>query len=584
MSVVVLQSGTEIAADLREASNRSASELDLVRTTGDLLGILQQNPPRSFTRLKTVCGLLGMYLDQPADQILFDTIDEKRGGFRRFLVARKHTENTIRTYVNDAGELIKTARQLGWHPMFAASNEWKALILPATEMKVAGLVRHFSRITRTPAEVTVEAVDLWGEARLEDGVPLSAVTERKSHFWKLLRRTGWTSLNPSGSQRSSNYGVPLEQLPPGLQTDVIAALKWKQAEFAPGRPKDGKIRKSSALSLESAFCCLAGYAINIRGLNPASLAELLKKEIVEGFVEWAINERGLKGWSVKHKLVMIAAVVLHHRSYSSQDLSWFRQLTDGIPIEDASARKERKARKYVEYSVLETIPRAIGAERISCERGRQPKRRKIARLAMEELMVRWLLVLPWRQRNVRECRVTGDAPNVFKGRIPQFSELDRPAWVVEEESRNPEAEFWQVRFSAQETKTGIPIHFLLPKQLIAALEEYLSTYRPQLLGSRKTNTLFLNSIGAPLTSRAIQHVVGNWSFRVAGVRTTPHLFRDAVAFKWLKEHPKDYLTLSKMLWHKNVQTTISIYGARFNESSGVSAMESWLEERAMKTQ
>jgi len=77
----------------------------------------------------------------------------------------------------------------------------------------------------------------------------------------------------------------------------------------------------------------------------------------------------------------------------------------------------------------------------------------------------------------------------------------------------------------------------------------------------------------------VDKVIGHWTLQYGGVRTTPHLFRDAIAFKWLKEHPKDYLTLSKMLWHKNVQTTIQIYGARFNESSGVCAMEAWLDQR-----
>ena len=52
---------------------------------------------------------------------------------------------------------------------------------------------------------------------------------------------------------------------------------------------------------------------------------------------------------------------------------------------------------------------------------------------------------------------------------------------------------------------------------------------------------------------------------------------DAVV--WLKEHPQDYLTLSKMLWHNNIKTTIGTYGSRYNESSGVTAMESWLDER-----
>ena len=71
--------------------------------------------------------------------------------------------------------------------------------------------------------------------------------------------------------------------------------------------------------------------------------------------------------------------------------------------------------------------------------------------------------------------------------------------------------------------------------------------------------------------------------KAKGTVLSPHLFRDVVAYTWLKEHPKDFLTLSKMLWHSNINTTIKTYGSRFNESSGVSAMESWLDEREAKS-
>jgi hypothetical protein len=56
-----------------------------------------------------------------------------------------------------------------------------------------------------------------------------------------------------------------------------------------------------------------------------------------------------------------------------------------------------------------------------------------------------------------------------------------------------------------------------------------------------------------------------------------------VAFAWLKAHPKDYLTLSKMLWHSTPHQVIKNYGSRFNQSSGVCAIESWLEEREAKS-
>jgi hypothetical protein len=30
-------------------------------------------------------------------------------------------------------------------------------------------------------------------------------------------------------------------------------------------------------------------------------------------------------------------------------------------------------------------------------------------------------------------------PNVFKSKIPPFTDLDKPAWVIEEETKNPNA-------------------------------------------------------------------------------------------------------------------------------------------------
>ena len=81
----------------------------------------------------------------------------------------------------------------------------------------------------------------------------------------------------------------------------------------------------------------------------------------------------------------------------------------------------------------------------------------------------------------------------------------------------------------------------------------------------------------------VGYLVSTLTLRHGGRRVTPHPFRDIVAFTWLKEHPEDYLTLSKILWHRNINTTIKNYGSRFNESSGVRSMETWLEKREAKS-
>lgn len=136
MNSELLQSGTEIAEDLRISSDQSTLVASPVKTTGDLLAMLQQNPPRSFAMMRTTCGLLGTYLNQPGDQILFETLDDKRKSFRKFLADRKYTENSIRSYVYQLRLLLKTARRFGWRLDDAASDEWKALLTLAAEKKL----------------------------------------------------------------------------------------------------------------------------------------------------------------------------------------------------------------------------------------------------------------------------------------------------------------------------------------------------------------------------------------------------------------------------------------------------------------
>jgi len=53
-----------------------------------------------------------------------------------------------------------------------------------------------------------------------------------------------------------------------------------------------------------------------------------------------------------------------------------------------------------------------------------------------------------------------------------------------------------------------------------------------------------------------------------------------VAVAWLDHHPDDYLTISKLLWHQDLVTTLQVYGRNFDESHAVCCrMEAWLTSR-----
>jgi hypothetical protein len=578
MTSSVLPFGSQIAADVRESSENSRPEVRDVKTLGDLLDILGETSPRSFPMLRATCSLLAVYLNRALEQVMLDSVHETRDGFRSFLENRKYSCNSVRSYLNFVRILLKSARDCGWKPSEVVPDEWRGVLALAVEMKCVDIVNDLARIRPTPDGVTIEDVDSWVEMKVQQNRSYGWAAGRKKRFWFLLRDCGCTKQTPKCILREKKYAVPLEQFPSDLRVEVLALSKWKQAAYALDRPKHGHHRAVTAKNLLKVISQVFGFALNILGIaDITSVSQLVQKQIVAGYVEWCINEREVKGRSLQVNLGMLVGALRHHPSYASLNINWFKPLMESLPAEGESELKKRKAQKFLEYSVVESIPAKIRAERTAAEKKGIVH---LARLVMEELLMQWIITLPWRQRNIRECRIGGPTPNLFKGKIPPFSDVDKPERVKQEELRNPEAEFWQFRFSADETKTGHEVGALLPRQLIGILEEYIKDYRPHLLQGIDPGTLLVGRMGRPMRIDKMTKIVGNLTLRHAGRRVTPHPFRDIVAYTWLKAHPKDYLTLSKMLWHSNINTTIGIYGARFNESSGVCAMETWLDERA----
>src|SRR6266481_3906646 len=57
----------------------------------------------------------------------------------------------------------------------------------------------------------------------------------------------------------------------------------------------------------------------------------------------------------------------------------------------------------------------------------------------DEFLIQWVLVLPWRQRNIRECRIglKSEGASLFKVQIEQWDTVAKPRWVQEKLRANP---------------------------------------------------------------------------------------------------------------------------------------------------
>ncbi len=263
-----------------------------------------------------------------------------------------------------------------------------------------------------------------------------------AEFRKTIREAKLTDQFPKLAIKIKEpYRIKLEDSPDGFRKEVEALLRWKQADFAAGRPREGQHSKATAKLLEHTVTFFYGYAVNVdnrKGI--VTLATLVTEELVTSYTEWSINVRRKNGRSFRGSLGLLYAALRHNPRYKDLDLSWFQPLLKSIPVDSESQVAGRKAKRMLPYETLQSVVGKIRALRPAAA---LKGSKFLATVVRDELLMEWLLTLVWRQRNIRECRIGGSTPNLFKGPIPRSASVARPQWVREMEQKNTEETFWQ---------------------------------------------------------------------------------------------------------------------------------------------
>lgn len=579
----LLQPGTPVACE--EAPPSKA----IPTTLGELLHLINRKNSTDEGMMHSAAARFLEFLNCTSEEVTIDTLYTRKESFIFWLKEGKYKPASVKSYRNYLNRLFHRAEKAGWvPPNVTLSPEWQRIADLMPRASATQIVRFAHRIGKTFATLSDDDLKSWRMERVSAGHSLSSAEIECSRFRAAIARAGLALQFPLVKQRDRRYGMSLEKMHPALRAEVEEVLEWKQNDFELDRPANAQIRPISAKRLQDLFGQIAGYVTNIDERSDEkrevrSLRDLVTRENIVNFVSWMKNKRKAKGQSLSTGLGMVYAALRYHPKHKKLDLAWFDNLLDRLsssadPQETVDARK---APKYMPYAVAEQIPALIRQERM---KHKNASARKQAISVRNELLMLWLINLPWRQKNLREMRVTGDQPNLFYAQIQSYSTATKPNWIIEQEERMPNSPYWQIQFSPAETKTKHRVQLFLPSELIPLLEEYLEKHRPVLVGDNATvNTLFVNDSGRPMTLSQIGHLVKSLASRYARVPTTPHIYRDIVAFEWLRTHPEDFLTVSKVLWHRNVNTTIRIYGHRFDESTGAARMENWRADRRKLT-
>ena len=428
------------------------------------------------------------------------------------------------------------------------------------------------QLGRSPATVREDDFALYISGHTGAGGSYESACRTTSCMRKILLIARANEDPPRIRTTKLAYGIALSDFPEPLRSQVTEICNFRLHSDV-GTSGNRPVRSTTAKACEYGFSFLYGYAVNIAGNTGATTIEkLVEEKLCRGYANWILNERHLLGSSLLHTLKLVSGALRANPRYASIGDNWLPELITSIPRDSEGMMWRRKDRRFLPYEALARIPEIL---RRSRPRGSNSTPRKIALAIRDELLMQWLAILPWRQKNICELRISGALPNLYRDVIPQMTSLMPPIWAADA----PDSPFWQVQFSSVETNIISGVRFVLPRCLVGSLNEYLTHARPVLVRRPDPGTLFLDRSGRPLKNPGFRFLVETLTLRTCGRVVTPKAYRDIFARMYLERCPNDYLTLSKLLWHKSILSTLRLYGRPFDQSAAMCRMEHVLDGR-----
>ncbi len=455
------------------------------------------------------------------------------------------------------------------------SKKWLQLTFPLKGVK-SGRKGHRNALRRLanwattlgidPDELSSEMLESFRDyLRDESGIKAwRQIYHRAQKEWNLHVQNGivefldWPIL-PSG--RRSKYSVMLHEWPQAMQKAYQSYREWCLAVFINNRDPKYHQRLVSADQNLSNLERIVGFAHNIQGkqIRSFSMDMFFDETLINDYIEWMINIRNAGKIRVTQKRLIAQLLGMAKGYYNNEKASdWLTRLQNNLVSEPVKNKKEA----LIPLEDLMRVPEAIKQKRLKIERNARKKKQKFsmlhqAKLFMEELMYRFLLERPIRQKNLREMKLDINLLHQEDGH-------------------------WQVKYRGEEMKNGLPFQFPFPIELEPMLVEYLKKYRHYVCNGYDNEYVFPNPNGGHIDARVIQRMVHNNTIEALGKPMNPHLIRDCVAYDFLKENPGQYLILSQLLAHSDPNTTIQIYG-HFEAEEAVVLYDRWRRKKGQRT-
>jgi Phage integrase family len=324
----------------------------------------------------------------------------------------------------------------------------------------------------------------------------------------------------------------LHPLPPTLAADIAHYLGWCASPFAPDRPSSIKKRPISQRNSYRALTQVAGFAVQVHGFPPEDLTlrQLVEPAMVQAFVAWWIERRGAvtRGiYITMGQLIVVARYWLKEEALADEltrikgYLPPPEQVRDKrqhwLPLATLEAigrsRYPLHAQRLLDTAYARKIRARLDDPQAHPELRGRPLRGTAFYVGVS-LILRLLVRLPLRQRNIREMRL---GRNLI--RLPDGT--------------------WRITFRGAELKIAQrhgrehQVTYAFPPDLQELLEEWLTVWRPRLVKPADTH-VFVTGRGTPFTVGDLYTLICRTTWKFSGVAVNPHLIRDIWATEYIK--------------------------------------------------
>ena len=420
-------------------------------------------------------------------------------------------------------------------------------------------------------------------------VALGLVSDASGHLlsWKTATR----NLENYEGRQESVRGEPyrIRPIPSQLQSQLIDYETWSTNTVNRTRPQRLRKRPVTFDFHRTLLLRIAGFLVINKGFNPEDLTlrTIVEPHNVMDYVDWYIEKqrrvtRGAPDTVSRCLAILHYLLIISKSPEEKAEIESFRtqlrhyRSTLGVPENVMD-----KGKRWLSIEALETVGCSIyplNARRLveipRCRRATSRKDfngRGYASMCLKSLMIRLLVRIPFRQRNIREMLWNPKNPESGQNLYRECTGR------------------WHIRFSGSELKISHrrgevnSIAHEFPDDLSNLLEEWLYKWRVVNLsfqperyrGSERSSNgqeyVFLNYNGRPLNRENIGTLFKRATYKFTGVAVNPHMIRTI----WATEYIKSTLNIvdAAYMLGDTVEATLRNYGRLLDEDCGRRAKE-----------